>query len=238
MKFLTVAILLSLAVFGTEKWNCDLCSFLNNESAPICQMCEQSERPTSQEVNDRIPIYVPYVSEMEEKYYAMIRFTSGNHDGVGIRTHPEYPGFRTGEKISVSEPFVQVNPNFTVFEYEGTQIYFYELINGGGWIHDFDAHHPRTIKIISQSELALRANDEKWVCEFCSFANIQSEIICQMCNGKKFENRLIDNEMNQTEESENRFCQNAKENWDKLCNSMNWKWPPKQDHPAFFNMKQ
>jgi len=258
MKFLTVAILLSVAVFGTEKWNCDLCSFLNNESAPICKICKQGERPQSEEINGRIPIYVPFVSEMEEKYYAMIRFTSGNHTGVGIRTHPEYPGVRTGETISVSESLVQVNPKFTIFEYEGTEIYFYELINGGGWIHDFDAHHHsihgqypylhhRTIEIISQNDLALRENDEKWVCEFCTFANIQSETICQACDGKKFEkNRLFDNEMNQVVESENHFCQNAKENWakenwDKFCNSMKLptiKCQSKQDHPAFFPMKQ
>ena len=74
--------------------------------------------------------------------------------GVGIRSSPAYPGERTGAAVESGEVHqfkAQCIVPHTLGDGQQHDIYFYELADGRGWVHDFDpdkgAGH-RTIKVL------------------------------------------------------------------------------------------
>ena len=65
--------------------------------------------------------------------------------GVGIRSSPAYPGDRTGESAKggeihefIAKRIVQHNDG----ERRAVEIFFYELADGRGWIHDYNPKSP------------------------------------------------------------------------------------------------
>ena len=61
--------------------------------------------------------------------------------GVGIRSSPAYPGERTGAAVESGEVHqfkAQCIVPHTLGDGQQHDIYFYELADGRGWVHDFD----------------------------------------------------------------------------------------------------
>ena len=89
------------------------------------EVCSPSDAPTPMSHSQQFLQYVPGSSEL----------------AVDIRTSPAYPGHRTGNHVGHGEihefAAKQVVPHTTAEGLQGN-IFFYELADGRGWVHDFD----------------------------------------------------------------------------------------------------
>ena len=65
---------------------------------------------------------------------------------IGARIDPEYPGEKVGNGVGVKRGDTVRCTEVVSFPYRGTDIFFYKLLDGEGWIHDFAPDRPvRTI---------------------------------------------------------------------------------------------
>lgn len=70
---------------------------------------------------------------------------------VKIRTEAEYPGTSSGKTLQ--KGIVEVYPKPQTVQHKEHFIYFYELANGEGWIHDFNPIYPEKLNLTSLNDV-------------------------------------------------------------------------------------
>eukprot|EP00421_Protoceratium_reticulatum_P033185 CAMPEP_0168481220 /NCGR_PEP_ID=MMETSP0228-20121227/64399_1 /TAXON_ID=133427 /ORGANISM="Protoceratium reticulatum, Strain CCCM 535 (=CCMP 1889)" /LENGTH=138 /DNA_ID=CAMNT_0008497581 /DNA_START=54 /DNA_END=467 /DNA_ORIENTATION=+ len=63
-----------------------------------------------------------------------------NHNGIGVRKDPAYPGSRTEQVVKEHALFIFVEKRTVL--YCGHVITFFRLADANGWLHNFDVDNP------------------------------------------------------------------------------------------------
>ena len=81
--------------------------------------------------------------EQEQEERGFVVRVSAN---IGVRIDPKYPGEKVGNRALVKAGDTVRCTEVVSFQYQGVNILFYKLLDGGGWIHDYGPSRPgRTI---------------------------------------------------------------------------------------------